>query len=312
MTSPNLLKANLVLSSIIILFIFSSFLKGDIGNGIANVFNRGADTLTQVVHSVDLKKDYILAGEYIPTHIQEVRERLDREVISNSYRHSRTLLNMKRAAKLFPIIEPILAEEGLPSDIKYLAVAESDLLNATSSAGAKGLWQFMKGTAIEYGMEVNSSIDERYNLEKATRAACKYLKSKKAKLGTWAYAMAAYNAGTTGVSNAIKQQKAQSYFDLNMSEETTRYYFRIAAFKELMENPTKYGFHLQPENLYPPMTDFTTVEVTSTIESLGDFANKYGISYRQLKVYNPWMRSHKLPNSSGRTYQIKIPNNRIR
>lgn len=312
MNSRLLLKANLLLSSLIILFIFSSFLKGDIGSKFSEIFTRGKDTLTQVVHSVDLSKDYFLAGEYIPTHIQEVKERLDREIMVNSYRHSRTLLNLKKANKLFPIIEPILAEHGVPMDIKYLAVAESDLSNATSSAGARGVWQFMKATAKEYGMEVNSGIDERYNLEKATHAACRYLKSKKEKLGTWAFAMAAYNAGTTGVSNAIAKQKAQSYFDLNMSEETTRYYFRIAAFKEIMEHPEKYGFYLDADDLYPPMTDYSTVEVTKTIENLGDFANQYGISYRQLKVYNPWLITHSLPNSSGRTYQVKIPNNRIR
>lgn len=307
MENKKLLRTNLILSSLILLFLFSSFLKEDLTRAISSVFVKRTDSLTQVVHSLDLAKDYFLAGEYIPIHIQEVRERLDRELVENAYRHSRTILNLKKASKYFPIIETILAEEGVPQDMKFLAVAESDLMNATSSAGAKGIWQFMKPTAKEYGMQVTDEVDERYHIEKATRAAAKYLKSKKEKLGTWAFAMAAYNAGTTGVRNAITKQKAQSYFDLNMSEETTRYYFRIAAIKEIMENPEKYGFYLEQNEMYPPMTDFTLVNVDSTIENLGDFANKYGISYRILKVYNPWLRSYKLTNSSGKHYEIKIP-----
>lgn len=307
-----LLLANLVVTSIFLLLLTTSFLSDRLRFSDLRLFHKGPDTLAQVINSLDMTKDYFLAGEYIPTHIQEVKERLDREIMSNSFRHSNTLLNMKLAGKLFPIIEPILAEEGVPLDMKYLAMAESDLMNQTSHAGAKGIWQFMKGTAVDYDLEVNAEVDERYHLEKSTRAAATYLRAKKEKLGTWAYAMAAYNAGTTGVSNAIQKQKAQSYFDLNMSIETTRYYFRIAAFKEVMEHPEKYGFYLDGNDKYPPMTDYAIVEVNEPIENLGDFANKYGISYRQLKVYNPWLISHKLTNKYGKTYEIKIPNNRIR
>ncbi|MBT8221189.1 MAG: lytic transglycosylase domain-containing protein [Bacteroidia bacterium] len=307
MENKKLLRANLVLSSLVLLFLFTSFLKVDVSRTVSSYLTKRTDSLSQIVHSLDLSKDYFLAGEFIPIHIQEVRERLDRELVENSYRHSRTILNIKKANKYFPIIEPILAEEGVPDDMKYLAIAESDLMNATSSAGAKGIWQFMKATGREYGMQVNDEVDERYHIEKATRAAARYLKSKKEKLGTWAFAMAAYNAGTTGVKNAIAKQKAQSYFDLNMSQETTRYYFRIAAIKEIMQHPERYGFYLDDSELYPPMTDFNIVTVDTTIENLGDFANKYGISYRILKVYNPWLRRHKLTNTSGKEYEIKIP-----
>lgn len=310
--NKKLLLANLIITSLFLLMMTTSFLNGRIDFSDFRILHKGPDTLAQVINSPDMDKDYFLAGEYIPTHIQEVKERLDREIMVNSFRHSKTMLNMKLASKLFPIIDPILSEEGVPADMRYLAVAESDLMNQTSHAGAKGIWQFMKGTAGDYGLQVNSEVDERYHLEKSTRAAAKYLRSKKEKLGTWAYAMAAYNAGTTGVSNAIKKQKAQSYFDLNMSQETTRYYFRIAAFKEVMEHPEKYGFYVNANDKYPPMTDYSIVEVNSAIENLGDFANTYGISYRQLKVYNPWLISYKLTNKSGKTYEIKIPNNRIR
>lgn len=264
-------------------------------------------TLPQVIEAIDLNRPFTFAGEPVPMDNFDVRERLDRELIVNTYRHSNTILNIKRAYKYFPTIEKILAENAIPEDFKYLAVAESDLENATSSAGAKGIWQFMESTGEYYGLEINSEVDERYHIEKATKAACEYLKGYKKRFGSWTTAAAAYNIGGTRFAREIERQRADNYYDLNLNEETSRYVFRLIALKEIISNPRDFGFYLNDEDKYPPLNDFDIVEVSTSIENLGDFATEHGISYRMLKIYNPWLISYKLTNSKGKTYQIKIP-----
>ena len=256
---------------------------------------------------VNAEDEYWFAGERIPTENFDVRERLERELIVSTYYHTSTILNMKKMTRFFPVIEPILKEHGIPDDFKYLAVAESNLSNATSPVGAKGFWQFMKGTAGDYGMEVNSEVDERYNLEKATIAACKYLKKHKEKLGSWVNTAAAYNMGPTGFRNELERQKFDSYFDLNLNQETSRYVFRIIAIREVLQNPKKFGYEIPAEEKYSPLNNFSVVSISESIPNLGDFAKKYGTTYRLLKVYNPWLRSYKLTNNKKKTYEIKIP-----
>jgi hypothetical protein len=251
--------------------------------------------------------EFWFAGERIPVEHFDVRERLERELIVNSYRHSNTILSLKNSARYFPVIERILRENGLHDDFKYLAVAESELRNATSSAGAKGFWQFMEGTAGDYGLEVTKEVDERLHLEKSTRAACEYLKRYKERFGTWSLVAAAYNMGPAGLRNEMEAQKSDSFYDLNLSEETNRYLFRLVAIKHVMEHPDLYGFDLKGEQLYPPLDNFATVSVDSTIASLGDFAQQYGTSYRMLKVFNPWLKGSKLTNTKRKVYDIKIP-----
>lgn len=251
--------------------------------------------------------DYWFAGERIPVENFDVRERLERELIVNSYRHSTTILNLKNSARFFPVMEKIMKEEGLPDDFKYLAVAESDLRNASSPAGAKGIWQFMEGTAGDYGMEVSKEIDERLNLEKSTRAACKYLKHYKDVFGTWSLVAAAYNMGPAGLRNEMQSQKMENYYDLNLSEETNRYIFRLVAIKHVMEHPELYGFDMKTEQLYPPLDNYALVTVDSSIANLGDFAKQFGVSYRMLKIFNPWLKDNKLTNPKRKTYDIKIP-----
>lgn len=263
--------------------------------------------LPQMVKSPDLNRAFSFAGETLPMDNFDVRERLDRELTSNSYFHSSTLLNLKKAAKYFPIIEPILAEAGVPDDLKYIAVAESSLTNATSPAGAKGFWQFMKGTGAEYGLEINSEVDERYHLEKATRAACKYFKKLKDRHGSWSLAAAAYNMGGNRLKSEMEKQRANTYYDLNLNAETMRYVFRIVALKTILEDPNTFGFYLEKADAWQPLPDAYEVEVTGAIENLGDFANKYGTTYRMLKIYNPWLRSYKLVNARRKTYLVKIP-----
>jgi len=264
--------------------------------------------LPQQIRAVKLSdRSFDYAGEALPMSNFDVVERLDREILRNSYYHSNTILLLKRMKRYFPIIEPILAEQGVPNDLKYLAVIESDLTNARSPAGAKGFWQFLKGTAGDYGLQVNSEVDERYNLEKATVAACKYLKRYKEKFGSWTLAAAAYNMGPTGLKSELTRQKFNNYYDLNLNHETGRYVFRIVAIKEILNNPENYGFELGLEDQYNELPEYSILSMNDPIPNLGDFAKKYGTTYRMIKVYNPWLTSYKLTNSARKTYKIKVP-----
>jgi len=267
----------------------------------------GIEMLPQVIKAIDLNKDFNFAGESLPMGNFDVRQRLDRELLRNAYWHSNTTLNIKKAYQYFPIIEKILAENGMPDDLKYLAVAESDLSNAISPAGAKGFWQFMKGTAGDYKLQVNSEIDERYHLEKATAAACQYLKRYKEKFGTWTLAAAAYNMGASRLSKEMAIQRAKNYYDINLNSETSRYVFRIVAIKEILSRPDDFGFYIDAKDKYSPLNEFYLVEVNKAVPNWGDWAKEYGVSYRMLKVYNPWLVSSSLTNKSKKTYMIKIP-----
>lgn len=246
------------------------------------------------------------AGEQTPLQISDVKERLDRELLVNANLHSSTLLIIKRANRVFPIIEPILKQNGVPDDFKYLAVIESNLTNAVSPAGARGIWQFMPQTAKEKGMEVTETVDERYHLEKATEAACRYLLEAKNKFGNWTLAAAAYNGGSAGVNKLIENQKVISYYDLLLNEETSRYVFRILALKEIMKSPEKFDFNLSPSELYQNIPT-KKIEVTSSIPDLAQFAKDQGINYKILKIHNAWLRDTKLDNPTGKTYYFDIP-----
>lgn len=246
------------------------------------------------------------AGEKVPTTLADVKERLDREMSININMNSTTSLLIKRANRAFPIMEPILAKNGIPDDFKYLAVIESGLANVVSPSGAKGVWQFMPETAKEKGLEVREQVDERYHLEKATQAACDYLKKAKEKFGTWTMAAASYNGGMTGLQKQIDFQKSNDYYDLWLTEETARYVFRILALKEIMKNPEKYGYLIPEEALYKNLT-LKKVAVDSTINDLSDFAIKQGINYKILKTHNPWLRDKKLENPSQKVYELDIP-----
>ncbi len=246
------------------------------------------------------------AGENAPLQITDVKERLDRELLINANLDATTALIIKRANRAFPVIEPILAKYGVPDDFKYLAVIESGLVNATSPAGAKGVWQFMPDTAKEKGMEVNDLVDERYHLEKSTEAACRYLLAAKSKFGSWTLAAASYNGGMTGVGKKIEEQKVVDYYDLALTEETSRYVFRILALKEIMKNPTTYGFNIYATDLYPSIPS-KKIEIDSSIINLADFAKTQGINYKILKLHNPWLRDKKLLNPTKKRYEIEIP-----
>lgn len=267
------------------------------------------DTLSpaQNVHAPKLPEAVDFAGEALPMNNFDAKERLDRELVSNCFRHSSTFLIFKKANRYFPVIEPILEEEGLPNDFKYLVVVESALSNAVSAAGAKGFWQFMESSAKEQGLEISKEVDERYDLEKATRAACRYLKEAKQKLGSWTLAAAAYNMGEPGLRAAIEEQGVNNYFDLDLKSETSRYIPKIMAIKIVMQQPKQYGFNFSKSDLYPPMTNVKIVEEKGGISDLATFAQQHKTTYRMLKEYNPWLRQRALTNKSKKTYQIKIP-----
>ncbi|MEL6970440.1 MAG: transglycosylase SLT domain-containing protein [Bacteroidota bacterium] len=267
------------------------------------------ENVPQIVKGMDLDQEFEFCGELLPMDNFDVRERLDRELTVNTYWHSSTILSIKSTMRFFPVMERILEEEGVPTDLKYIAVAESALRNAVSPAGAKGIWQFMKGTGTEYGLEINSEVDERYHLEKSTRAAAKYLRSLRQRFGSWANAAAAYNMGGGNMSKRLRIQEADNYFELNLNEETSRYYFRLVAIKNILENPRAFGFYLDKEDYYKPLDDYTTEEVSEAVESWGAFAKERGTSYRILKVYNPWLIESKLTNRAGKTYEIRLPRN---
>ena len=258
------------------------------------------------IYAVPLPDSLTLVDEFVPVHQSDIRERIDRELLVNTYWQSNTLLMIKRAHKYFPVIEPILKKHGIPDDFKYLAVAESGLQNVTSPAGAKGFWQIMKKTGKELGLEINGDVDERYHLEKATEAACIYLKNAKEKFGSWTLAAASYNAGMNKISSELEKQQVNSYYDLYLGQETSRYIPRIIIIKEILENPDKFGFILSKSDFYT-LPGYKTVQVDTTIEDLALFAREKGTNYKNLKLLNPWLINRKLENKNGKKYQIKIP-----
>lgn len=234
-------------------------------------------------------------------------ERMDRELLAFTYMHSTSIQMIKKANRYFPIVEPILKEEGVPEDFKYLMVIESNLNpNARSAAGAAGLWQFMKTTGREYGLEVNDNIDERYHVEKATRAACKYLKDAYAKYNDWVAVAASYNAGQARISTQLEKQFTDDALDLYLVEETARYVYRIIAAKIMFANPAQFGFILKASDLYVPIP-YKEITITNEIGNLAQWAKNQGTTYALLKNLNPWLRQDFLQNRTHRTYVLKIP-----
>lgn len=257
--------------------------------------------------AVKIPDSVTFAEETVPIERFDTRESLDRELLVNSYFHSQTLRLIKLAPRYFSIIEPILEEKGVPDDFKYLAVAESGLNpRAVSPAHAVGLWQFLATTAKEYGLEINSEVDERYHIEKSTYAACDYLLKAYRKYGSWATVAAAYNGGMAGVDRQMKRQNNEVYYDLLFGEETSRYVFRIIALKLIMENPEDFNLLVTNEEKYP-VVQTREIEVNGHVNDFAAFAMEHNINYKLLKDFNPWLRENKLTNANRKKYIIKIP-----
>tara|TARA_B100000780_G_scaffold186095_1_gene130661 strand:+ start:1431 stop:2333 length:903 start_codon:yes stop_codon:yes gene_type:complete len=261
---------------------------------------------TYIIKALKIPGELTFAGEKVPTELYDIKERMDRELLVNTYWQSNGLLLIKRAHKYFPIIEPMLKKYGIPDDFKYLAVAESGLENNSSSAGAAGFWHFLKSSAKEYGLEVNQNVDERYNLEKATKVAADYLKKSKKRFGSWTLAAAAYNAGNARIARNLKKQQVTDYYDLLLNTETSRYVFRILALKEVLSNPKNYGFEFEKDDLYT-LPKIKIVKVDTVITNIASFAKGFNTNYKELKLHNAWLRENKLNNKSRKIYDIKIP-----
>lgn len=258
------------------------------------------------IYALEIPEVLDFSGESMPLQSPDIRERIDRELLVNTYWQSNGLLLLKRSHKYFPVIEPILKSYGIPNDFKYLALIESGLQNVTSPAGAKGFWQIMKPTGKEYGLEINSNVDERYDFEKSTHVACQYILKAKEKFGNWTLAAAAYNAGITGISKRLEDQNVSGYYDLLLGEETGRYLFRIVALKEIFSTPKKYGFNFNESHLYT-LPETYEVKVDTAITDMVKFAESFGLNYKQLKMHNPWLRDPFLNNKTRKLYTLKIP-----
>ena len=297
-------KATYLLSGIIMGIAMMFIIAHKPGDDSTQVSQTPEGTLYFPAIKIPLEIDF--AGEAVPLDDFEVRERLDRELLVNGYWHSSTLQNLKLANRWFPTIEKILEENDVPDDFKYLAVIESGLRNLVSPAKAEGVWQILKSTGQGYGLTINSEVDERYDIEKACVAACKYFKEAHEKFDNWTLAAASYNMGMGGVSSKLKSQGVDSYYDLLLNSETSRYVLRALAFKAIYSDPAKYGFYIDNDDLYEPI-EYRTVEVKSSITDLATFAKKEGTTYKMVKTLNPWLRSTKLTVATGKVYEIKLP-----
>jgi len=298
-----LLTAFLAMFLVILILSFALGFKG---------FGRSRDEgypnndTTYTIQSFNLPENVTFAGELMPLYNFDTRESLEREILTSAYRHSSTILIIKRANRYLPVIEKILKENDIPDDFKYLVAAESEYSNMISPAGATGFWQIMPETGREEGMEINTVVDERYNLEKSTLFACDYFKKSYEKYGNWTLTAASYNGGRNGLDEQIAIQNQHNYYDLLLNEETARYIFRAVAYKLVITDPLSFGFNLSEEDLYPELK-YYEVKVDSAITSFSDFADKFGTNYKMLKFLNPWLRKPFLTPKANKEYLIKIP-----
>jgi len=295
-----------IVTSLCLLGLGGSFIYSKWKSGISNKEYNEAVGRGLKAYALDLPEKMDFAGEAVPMDLFWVRESVDREMLTNIYWHSSTLLLLKRAHRYLPQIEPILKRNGVPDDIKFLAIIESNLTTVVSPAGAAGYWQFIKETGQRYGLEINEEVDERYNIEKSTTAACAYLKDGYARYNNWTLAAASYNAGFENISKPLTTQGSMSFYETMLNPETSRYIFRILAMKEVFSAPQKYGFIYRARDLYPNIP-VKEIKIDSSIANLADFARKQGINYKILKEFNPWLRKNTLSNKTRKTYTLLIP-----
>jgi len=258
------------------------------------------------VFSPEIPVSANFAGEAVPLEVIYVKEAFDREIMAGTFMQSSTIMMFKRACRWFPVIEPILKKNGIPDDFKFLVLAESNLVNVVSPAGAEGYWQFIKTSGVRYGLEINEFVDERYNMEKATQAACNYFRDAYKNLNNWTLVAASYNRGIDGIGKALVKQKVNNYFDLYLNDETSRYVFRIIALKEIYNHPVRYGFYLRVRDFYPQI-NCRMVVIDSSINNLLVFAKRLSVNYRILREFNPWIRNYSLPNKSRKIFVFQIP-----
>lgn len=294
----------LVLILFVLIFELFVYSTKEETNAAAEVHDKHKISSFELNHTIDF------CGEKVPLHSQDILERYEREVLKNGHWHSEMILMHKRSGKYFPMIEKMLSEYGIPQDFKYLCIIESGLDNVVSPVGAAGFWQIMEKTGQEFGLKVTKHIDERYHLEKATKVACKYIKAAYKKFGSWTLAAASYNMGVNGLSRRLKKQKVNNYYDLLLNRETSRYVFRLLAVKEIFNDPSRFNFNFPKSEQYKEVpTKIVTVD--STLTNLSEWSEEQGINYKILKLFNPWLRTNRLPNSDSTLYKIKVPTDLI-
>ena len=302
-------KTLLVLQIVVVIIGLAAIVACVVGIRALKIAEKRPVSLEQIAlrsNDIEFADDLTFAGERVPLEMFNIRERYERELLSTCYFHSNTMLLMKRSSRWFPVIVPILKKYGIPEDFKYLCVTESTLTNAVSPAGAVGFWQFLERTGKEYGLEINKDVDMRYNVELETEAACRYFLKSYEKYHNWTLVAASFNAGTTRLNKFLKTQKVNNYYDLLLPDETERYIFRTLAFKTILENPEKYGIYVSKNLEYQPLK-YKTVVIDRSIDSWADFAIEHDITYKLLKIFNPWLRSNSLKVKHGEYYEIKIP-----
>jgi hypothetical protein len=273
--------------------------------------SNGNNDNSQTVKVIHAPESASFAGEELPLQYFDVRESLERELNQIVYSHSSTLFTIRLSGRYFGIIDSILKAQGLPEDFKYLCVAESNLQNAISPAKAVGFWQFLSEVGQYYGLEINDEIDERYNIEKSTIAACKYLKESYKKYHNWALAAASYNMGMTNLNKVIENHQSNNYYDLMLNPETIRYIYRILAYKIIFANLEKYGFYISENEKFKPL-DYYEITVNYPINNIAEFAKKHNTNYKMIKILNPWLRKSKFTNKARKSYKIKIPTENFR
>jgi membrane-bound lytic murein transglycosylase D len=288
-----------------------------IAQGFKSFRSNPAGSIPQVSDSVysiklfKLPEVVTFAGEKMPLDNFDTKESLEREILTSAYRHSSTILIIMRANRYLPVIERILRKNNVPDDFKYLVAAESEYSNMVSPAGATGFWQIMPETGKEEGMEINTVVDERYDVEKSTQFACEYFLKSYEKFGNWTLAAASYDGGRAGIDEQIDIQHQHNYYDLLLSEETARYIFRVVAYKLIISDPENYGFRIDKEDLFPELK-YTEVKVDTAITDFSAFAQKFGTNYKMLKLLNPWLRKPFLTPKANKSYMIKVPNEGMR
>jgi membrane-bound lytic murein transglycosylase D len=299
-------KMLLVLSGVIILALVLFIFYFSSGKKNSSTESKSEFQKNYRVFAVDIPEKLDFAGEPVPIDRFDVRESIDKELTGNTFFQSQTSMYIKRANRWFPVIEPILKKNNIPDDFKYLAVAESGFENLVSPANAVGFWQLLKETAISYGLVVTEEIDERYSPEKSTEAACKYIRESYNTYKSWTEAAASYNMGKAGLNKQIESQKNTSYYDLLLNTETSRYVYRILAFKIILSDPKSYGYYFKKRDLYPEIPSYT-VAVDSSITDIAGFAKKMKVTYKMLKWFNPWLRKNTLTNPLKKVYNLKLP-----
>jgi hypothetical protein len=260
------------------------------------------------VLGLNIPSNLEFCGEKIPSNSLAIKDDLEKEFFNNNYWKSNSAVLFEKAKKWFPYIEPILKQQGVPDDFKYVAVIESHLSNIVSSAGASGFWQLMPSSAQNYGLEVNEYVDERLDIEKSTVAACKHFKEAYAVFKNWTLSAAAYNLGIGGIQASLKKQNSNNYYDLLLNSETGSFVYRILAYKTLFSNPAHFGIKKKKLNYFSKIP-LKTFKVDSTITNISYLAKNLGCSKAILKLYNPWFLGEILPNPENKIYLFKIPKN---